>query len=85
MFDPVESCSSIEIAKKIWNELVNEEKQEFEVSSKKLVKALPKFIKSLNKKRLLDLLLARHIHGKIKFNQFLCLVASLETSRSLFN
>ena len=82
MFNPVESCSSIEIAEKIWNELVNEEKQEFEVSSKKLVKALPKFIKSFSKKKLLDLLHARHIHGKIKFNQFLCLVASLETSRS---
>ena len=30
MFNPVESCSSTEIAENIWNELVNEEKQEFE-------------------------------------------------------
>ena len=61
MFNPVESCSSIEIAEKIWNELVNEEKQEFEVSSKKLVKALPKFIKSFNKTASRHIGVVRHV------------------------
>ena len=70
-------CADLNSAKKIWNELVSDQRIKDSVSSKKLISSLPGLISDLKKEELSGIFKTRHIHGNINFEQFLCLVAAL--------
>ena len=69
-------CADLNSAKKIWNELVSDQRIKDSVSSKKLISSLPGLISDLKKEELSGIFKTRHIHGNINFEQFLCLVAA---------
>jgi Ca2+-binding EF-hand superfamily protein len=70
-------CTDLNSTKKLWNELVSDQKIKDTISSKKLIRSLPGLMSDLKKEELSAIFKTRHIHGNIDFEQFLCLVAAL--------